>query len=70
MKQNSDNMRLSSIGQIKLFWITAHMGEFNLSHMPNPLDTIRIKQKLCEGLIQCAPIQSGASWSSMICYMW
>jgi len=43
MKQNSGNIRMSLIGQIKLPWITAHTREFNLSRMPNPLDTIRIK---------------------------
>jgi len=29
--------------------------------MPNPLDTNRIKQKLCVCLILCAPMLSGAS---------
>jgi len=54
MKQNSDNMRVSLIGQNKLHWITAHTREFNLSHMPNPLDTVRMIYNLCEGLIWCA----------------
>jgi len=43
MKFNSDNIRVNLIEQIKLPWITTHMREFNLSHMPNLLDTNRIK---------------------------
>ena len=37
MKKNTDNVK------IKLPWITIQMREFNLSHMPNLLDTNIIK---------------------------
>jgi len=47
MKQNSDNIRVSLVRQIELPWITANTREFNLSHVPNLLDTNRINQKLC-----------------------
>ena len=40
MKQNSNNIRGSLIG---LPQIAVHTREFNLSHMPNPLDTNKIK---------------------------
>jgi len=33
MKQNSDNIPVSLIGQIKLSWIIAHTRDFNLPHI-------------------------------------
>jgi len=53
MKQNSDNIPGTLTGQVKLPRITVHTREFNLSHMPNPLDTNRIKQKMCTYIIRC-----------------
>jgi len=49
MKQNSDNIPGSLIGQIKLFRVRLnslglpYKWEFNLSYMPNPLDKNKIK---------------------------
>jgi len=56
MKQTSGNIRGSLIGQFELLRIIVHTAEFNLSHMPNPLDTTIVKCKLCECLIRCVPM--------------
>jgi len=43
MKRIKDNIQGILIGHIKLPRITVHMKEFNPSHMPNSLDTNKIK---------------------------